>query len=79
MSRADQSLTRQTPKTCRSVSASGTGRPGREGVPTTKPTSASMSSRAVGANVISLPGARSCPRGRTTGVPETTMVPDRPW
>ena len=75
MSRALQSLSSTTPKTCSRQSAAPTGSPSGDGVPTTKPTSASMSSRSLGPY---RPGPRM-PRGRRTGVPETTTVPDRPW
>ena len=56
------------------------GRPIAEGVPTTKPTSASMSSRTDGPKTgAGSAGALRWPEGRTTSVPETTTVPDRPW
>jgi hypothetical protein len=79
MSRADQSLSRQTPKTCSAKSSIGTGFPCVEPVPTTNPTSASISSvrESPYDGVVSLRGLR-CPLGRTTGVPETTTVPARP-
>ncbi|GHG38276.1 hypothetical protein GCM10018980_10840 [Streptomyces capoamus] len=80
MSRADQSFSRHSPKTCSRKSPSATGRPIREGTPTTKPTSASMSSRTDGPKTGSgSPGPLRCPEGRTTSVPETTTVPERPW
>src|SRR3712207_6893327 len=47
-SRADQSLTRTTPKTWLATSAVDSGRPSADGAPTTKPTSASMSRRCDG-------------------------------
>ena len=77
-SRADQSFSRQTPNTCSGKAPTGTGR--SDGAPTTKPSSASRSSRVDGPNVgTSLPASRRCPDGRTTGVPETATVPARPW
>ncbi len=80
MSRADQSFTRQTPNTCSAKARTGTGVPSGEGVPTTKPTSASMSSRWDGPNVgTSSVAPLRCPHGRTTGVPESCTVPARPW
>jgi hypothetical protein len=73
-------LTRQTPNTWSAKAVSGTGRPSSDGVPTTKPTSASMSSRCDGPKVgASSAGALRWPFGRTTGVPETATVPARPW
>jgi hypothetical protein len=78
MSRADQSFTSATPNTCSGASATGTGRPWVDGVPTTMPTSSSMSSRRLGPKVTSSP-TRRCPAGRGTGVPDTTTVPARPW
>ena len=72
MSRADQSLSRQTPKTCRSASAGSMRVPG---TPTTNATSASKSSRRVGPTS----SGPSTPTGRTTGVPVICTVPDRPW
>src|SRR5271165_2941588 len=79
-SREDQSLTRNAPNTWSANSPTPTGAPSDEPAPTTNPTSASKSSRRDGPNV----GPLSCgpgrwPRGRVTGVPETTMVPERPW
>ena len=53
MSRADQSLKSTTPKMCRSASSTAMGSPARTPVPTTKPSSASMS--------------RRVPTARTTG------------
>src|SRR3954451_20848338 len=50
MSRADQSFTRHTPKTCSANASVGTGSPGCDGRPTTQPTSTSTSSRALGPN-----------------------------
>jgi len=39
-----------------------------------------MSNLVDGPNVgASAPGGRRWPHGRTTGVPETTTVPARPW
>ena len=62
------------------VEPSATGRPRSEGTPTTKPTSASMSRRTDGPNTgAASAGALRCPDGRTTSVPDTTTVPDRPW
>jgi hypothetical protein len=52
--------------------------PSRVGVPTTKPTSASMSRRVDGPNA-GPPSPRRWPHGRTIGVPETVTVPARPW
>ncbi len=75
MSRADQSLTSTTPKTCPGASATLTGRPGADPRPTTKPSSSSTSSRSLGPT---RPGP-SGPCGRRTGVPDTTTVPARPW
>ncbi len=46
--------------------------------PTTKPSSASMSSLVLGPNVISPSGERRWPDGRTIEVPEATTVPARP-
>src|SRR5207248_5328470 len=68
MSRADQSLTRHTPNTCCSKSEVDTCVPKVDGVPTTKPTSASMSSRCDGPNdgSAAFRGLR-WPDGRTTG------------
>ena len=74
-SRADQSLSRNTPNTCSAKSLTGTGPD--EPAPTTKPTSASKSSRRDGPNV-GPPVPRRWPHGRVTGVPDGTMVPDRP-
>jgi hypothetical protein len=78
MSRADQSLTRNTPNTWSANSPVFTGTPGGEPVPTTKPTSASKSSRWLGPNTGPA-SPRRWPFGRVTGVPETTTVPERPW
>ena len=47
-SRADQSLSTTTPNTCRRKSRTPTGSPSSEGVPTTQPSSASMSSLRLG-------------------------------
>ena len=79
MSRALQSISSTTPNTCAAKSSIGTGRPGAEPVPTTKPSSASKSSLRVGVR-----SGRPCPGaiwpcGRATGVPLTTTVPARPW
>lgn len=80
MSRADQSFSRNRPKTWSSKDARSTGLPRADGVPTTKPTSASMSSFTEGPNTgAGSVGALRCPCGRATSVPETTIVPDRPW
>lgn len=80
MSRADQSLRRQRPKTWSRKEESGTGVPLVEGAPTTKPTSASMSSRTEGPKTGAVSeGALRWPEGRTTSVPDTTTVPERPW
>ena len=79
MSRALQSISSTTPNTCSANAPAGTGWPGADPMPTTKPISASKSSRRVGASSgRAWPGA-SWPRGRGTGVPLTTTVPDRPW
>ncbi len=51
MSRADQSLRTTTPKTCSRKFATDTGRPGSDPTPTTHPSSASMSSFALGPKV----------------------------
>ena len=78
MSRADQSLTSATPKTCSATFDVDT----REatGPPQTNPTSASTSSRVLGPKVgAGSAGALRCPHGRTTVVPDTTTVPARPW
>ncbi|SCD30797.1 hypothetical protein GA0115236_10063 [Streptomyces sp. IgraMP-1] len=80
MSRADQSLSRQSPKTWSRYASSGTARPRSEPTPTTKPTSASMSSLTEGPKTgAGSAGAFRWPLGRTTSVPETTTVPERPW
>src|SRR3954451_9509451 len=80
MSRADQSLRPVTPKTWSASPANGTAEPSSDGAPTTKPSSASMSSRLLGPYVGAVSsGAFRCPEGRVTGVPETTTVPARPW
>ena len=84
MSRALQSFTSTTPNTQAPNSAGVTRSPGEEGTPTTKPTSASMSRRSDGPKTGAASGAasgaaRRCPHGRTTGVPDTTTVPARPW
>src|SRR5438094_687525 len=84
MSRALQSLTSMKPNACCANSPAATGWPCVEPTPTTKPTSASKSSRRVGPKAGSAPPVGwSSPRGRITGVPETTtdqvghLVPDR--
>ncbi len=78
MSRADQSLTSTTPKTWSANRSTGTREPSGLGTPTTKPTSASMSSRFDGPNTgPSLVGAARW-AGRSS-VPDTTTVPARPW
>ena len=73
MSLALQSLTSVTPNTWSS------NRPARSpravGVPTTNPTSASMSSLAEGPKS---PAPR-CPDGLMIGVPDATTVPALPW
>ena len=80
MSRADQSLSPTTPKTWSANASWATGEPRSEPVPTTKPSSASMSRRRLGPNDgASSVGAFRWPCGRTTGVPEPTTVPARPW
>ena len=79
MSRADQSLTSTAPNTWSANAAVETREPNVVGTPTTKPTSASMSSRVEGPYVgIGSLGALRCPHGRTMGVPDTTTVPARP-
>jgi hypothetical protein len=65
---------------CRAASSTGTHSPIAEPLPTTKPSSASMSSRTEGPNT----GAGSSaplrwPHGRTMSMPETTIEPARPW
>ena len=77
-SRADQSLTRNTPNTRSANSAVLTGVPGDEPAPNTKPASASKSSRTDGPNT-GPSGPPRWPLGRRTGVPDTTTVPERPW
>ena len=80
MSRALQSLTRTTPKTCSRNADVGTGSPSVLGTPTTKPSSSSMSRRRDGPKLgASASGAFAWPCGRRTGVPLTTTVPARPW
>src|ERR1022692_4839190 len=71
MSRADQSLTRHTPNTCSVNLLAGTGSPGWLGTPTTKPSSASKSSRADGPN----PGP---PDGPNPGPPPDGPAPPDP-
>src|SRR5450432_2343858 len=73
MSRADQSLTRHTPKTCSVNLLAGTGSPGWLGTPTTKPSSASKSSRADGPNPGPLPDSPAPPDG-----PDSPAPPDGP-
>jgi hypothetical protein len=80
MSREDQSLTRNTPKTCSAKPDTRTGVPSWDPVPMTKPTSASKSIRRDGPNVGAVSDcALRCPLGQRTWVPDTTTVPDRPW
>ena len=80
MSRALQSLTSTTPKMWSSAASTATGSPGALGTPTTKPSSSSMSRRALGPKTgASSPGSRRWPLGRRIGVPLTTTVPARPW
>ena len=58
----------------------GTGSPIVLGVPTTKPSSSSMSSLWVGPKVgASASGGLRWPLGRVISVPLTTTVPARPW
>jgi hypothetical protein len=79
-SRALQSLSSTTPNTCSSARPTGTGSPMRLGAPTTKPSSSSTSSFALGPNRGAASRAgRLCPCGRRTGVPPTTTVAERPW
>src|SRR3954465_9165104 len=78
MSRALQSLTSTKPNTWSRNPAVGTGLPSADGMPTTKPTSASTSSLTVGPNT-GPSSPRRCPQGRTIGVPDGTTVPARPW
>ena len=78
MSRADQSLTRNTPNTWSANWSTPIPVPGDDPTPTTKPTSASKSSRCDGPNVGPNAGPGRWPSGRGTGVPETTTVPERP-
>src|SRR6266567_5494710 len=71
ISRADQSLMRQTPNTCSANLPAGTGSPGWLGTPATKPSSASKSSRAHGPNSgLPVPRGLDWPYGRRTGVPD---------
>ena len=78
-SREDQSLSRNTPNTWSAKSSTDTRSPMALGVPTTKPTSASMSKRAEAPNIgTGSVGGLRWPVGRTMSVPETTMVPERP-
>jgi hypothetical protein len=81
MSRALQSLTSTKPKTCSAASAVAMLVPSALPGPVTKPSSSSMSSRALGPKPGGSPGpAGGCwPRGRRTGVPETTTELARPW
>src|ERR1700722_3848371 len=77
---ADQSLTRTAPNTWSANAPAGTGVPSGEPAPITKPSSASMSSRADGPNTgAASSGPLRWPDGRTILVPETTTVPARPW
>src|ERR1700733_14111073 len=79
-SRADQSLTRTTPNTWSANSPVAIGVPSGEPTPTTKPSSASMSSRTDGPNTgAGSDGPLRWPLGRTMSVPETTPGPARPW
>jgi hypothetical protein len=62
-----------------SASATVTGRPGSEGIPTTAPSSSSMSKRREGAKTgASSPAGLICPQGRRTGVPDATTDEARP-
>ena len=82
MSRADQSLTKNAPNTWSANESTPIGEPSGDPTPTTKPTSASKSSRWDGPNVgpnVGPASAGRCPRGRVTGVPDSTTVPERPW
>ena len=80
MSRALQSLSSVTPKRWSRASPTETRSPTAVAPPTTKPSSASMSSRTLGPNEGAVSdGALRWPWGRTTSVPETTTVPERPW
>src|SRR5216684_6949504 len=63
MSRADQSFSRHTPKTCSAKAVVGTGYPGREPAPITTPSSASKSSRRDGPKQIVPSASRNCPFG----------------
>ena len=79
-SRADQSFTITTPKTCSAKPSVGTGTPRSDPTPTTNPSSASKSSLAVGPKTgADAVGALRWPDGRTTSAPLTTTVPARPW
>lgn len=78
MSRADQSLTRTTPNTRSEKPSVPTALPSDEPVPTTKPTSVSMSRRRLSPKA-GPPSALRCPEGRTMSVPDGTTVPARPW
>src|ERR1700722_13841235 len=79
-SRADQSLTRTTPNTWSANAPVGIDVPSGDPTPTTKPSSASISSRIDGPNTgAGSDGPLRWPLGRTMSVPETTTVPARPW
>src|SRR5450755_3319630 len=74
-SRADQSLTRHAPNTCSVNLVAGTGSLRMLCAPTTKPSSASKSSRTDGPNDGMLaPGGLDWPHGRRIGVCDTTTV-----
>jgi hypothetical protein len=55
------------------------GAPSRFPCPVRNPISSSMSTSRLGSYTGVPSPARTCPRGRRTGVPLLTMVPDRPW
>src|SRR3984957_5056879 len=79
-SRADQSLTRHTPKRCDSASPIGIGLPSVDPGPTKIPISASWSSAFVGPTTGTGASAGFVwPAGRRTGVPLGTMDDARPW
>ena len=60
--------------------STGTGAPWSLSWPTKKPISSSKSMRRQGENTgASASGGSTCPRGRTTSVPDTTMELARPW
>ena len=81
MSRALQSLTSTNPKMCSRAALVSIEVPSTLPVPVTKPSSSSMSSRSVGPNRGAPPASAggSWPRGRRTGVPETTTELGAPW